>query len=67
MFSPAQIKLAANFLADGAKIVFASLVVGVFVPESAGAIPWLTFFIGILVTGVFLWFAILLMRTVQSS
>ena len=43
-----------SFFLDSAKIIFASLVVGVFVPGAAGAIPWLTFAIGIAMTVLFL-------------
>ncbi|MBI3020179.1 MAG: hypothetical protein HYY60_02535 [Parcubacteria group bacterium] len=39
-----------NFIVDGAKIIFGSLVVGIFAPSTAGEIPWLMFVAGILFT-----------------
>lgn len=49
-----EYKVISNFFLDGAKIIFASLVVGVFVPGAAGNIPWLTFLIGLATTVLFL-------------
>lgn len=49
-----DLDILSNFFLDGAKIIFASLVVGVFVPSASGNIPWLTFAIGIAMTLLFL-------------
>lgn len=54
MLYPEQFKIIANFLLDGAKIIFGSLVVGAFVPSAAGNISWITFTGGLLAIAVFL-------------
>ena len=54
MLSDEQQKVIANFLLDGAKIIFGSLVVGVFVPSATSEIPWLTFLAGLGLTVAFL-------------
>lgn len=58
MLSQEQIKTISNFLLDGAKIIFGSLVIGVFIPSASGKIPWLTFVAGIILTLSFLIIAI---------
>lgn len=55
-------KVISDFFLDGAKIMFASLVVGVFVPGAAGTKPWLTFSIGIITTILFLGIAVKLSK-----
>ncbi len=58
MPSEIQSRIASNFFLDGAKIIFGSLVIGVFMPSAATPeFPWLTFLMGILATGAFLVFA----------
>ncbi len=57
-----QVKIISNFLADSAKIIFGSLVVGVFIPSASGEKPWLTFALGILLTITFLSISILLSK-----
>jgi len=54
MLSVKELETVSNFFVDGAKILFGSLVVGVFVPGASGKAPWLTFIIGVGVTVVFL-------------
>ncbi|MEK7541830.1 MAG: hypothetical protein AAB533_03210 [Patescibacteria group bacterium] len=55
MSSESSTHIISNFFRDGAKIIFGSLVVGVFVPSGAiTAFPWLTFVTGIMATGMFL-------------
>lgn len=47
--------IASNFFLDGAKIIFGSLVIGVFMPSAATPeFPWLTFVMGIMATSIFL-------------
>ena len=55
-------EVVSDFFLDGAKIIFASLVVGVFVPGVPGDIPWVTFAVGVIVTLVFLFFAVKLAK-----
>lgn len=55
------------FFLDGAKIIFGSLVVGVFVPSAAGARPWLTVLGGIAMTAVFLMIAVRLAAIAERS
>ena len=62
MLSCEQLKTISNFLSDGAKIIFGSMVIGVFVPSASGAIPWFTFIIGIILTASFLISAIILSK-----
>ena len=57
----------ADFFLDGAKIIFASLVVGVFVPGAAGKIPWLTCVVGLAITALFLSIAATLVKTASSK
>lgn len=54
MLTREQLKVIADFLLDGAKIIFGSLVVGVFVPAATGKIPWLTVLLGLALTAAFL-------------
>ncbi|MBI2888919.1 MAG: hypothetical protein HYY92_03205 [Parcubacteria group bacterium] len=56
-----------NFIVDGAKIIFGSLVVGIFAPSTAGEIPWLMFVAGILFTATFLGIALLLSSKISES
>ena len=63
MLSGKELKVVSNFFLDGAKIIFASLVVGIFVPSASGKIPWLTFAGGIVMTLVFLTLAIIVSKT----
>ncbi|MCD6539940.1 MAG: hypothetical protein J7K37_04485 [Candidatus Omnitrophica bacterium] len=56
------IDIICDFFLDGAKILFASLVVGAFIPSATGKIPWLTFSIGIAITVSFLIIAIKLSK-----
>jgi len=49
-----ELNVVSDFFLDGAKIIFASLVVGVFVPGAVSQMPWLTFLIGIVTTVLFL-------------
>jgi len=52
-----QIKVIANFLLDGAKIIFGSLVVGAFVPSITGNVSWSTVAFGLIAIAIFLFFA----------
>jgi len=63
MLAPEQMRVIVSFLLDGAKILFGSLVVGVFVPSAAGAIPWATFVTGLGLTAAFLAIAVVLSKT----
>jgi hypothetical protein len=56
----------ANFFLDGAKIVFGSLVVGVFSPGGINKIPWLTFGSGIILTIFFLSIASVISKKTHS-
>lgn len=47
-----------GFFLDGAKIIFASLVVGVFVPGAARGVPWFTLASGLVMTMLFLGIAV---------
>lgn len=50
-----QSNIIANFFLDGAKIIFGSLVIGIFVPNAAApAAPWSIFVVGIILTVTFL-------------
>ncbi|HEY4495748.1 MAG TPA: hypothetical protein VJC04_00085 [Candidatus Paceibacterota bacterium] len=49
-----QIKVIANFLLDGAKIIFGSLVVGAFVPSLSDNISWSTVALGLIFVVIFL-------------
>ena len=54
-----------DFFLDGAKIIFASLVVGIFIPGASGKILWLTFAIGIIMTLLFLLISVKLSKMEQ--
>ena len=54
MLDKDKLDIVSDFFLDGAKILFASLVVGAFVPGATGIKPWLTFSIGIAMTVSFL-------------
>jgi hypothetical protein len=56
-----------GFFLDGAKIIFASLVVGVFVPGAAPGVPWLTLVSGVLMTVLFVWMAIRLSTSAKET
>lgn len=58
MLSLEELKTVSDFFLDGAKILFGSLVVGVFVPSASGKIPWLTFVGGVSITLIFLVIAV---------
>jgi len=59
-------KTISNFLLDGAKIIFGSLVVGAFVPTATGNISWVTFASGLLVIVVFLLLATNLSKSFKT-
>jgi len=61
------LEVVSDFFLDGAKIIFGSLVVGVFVPGAAGKIPWLICAIGVAVTMLFLTVAAMLAKTASSK
>ena len=63
MLTREQVNLVVGFLSDAAKIIFASLVVGIFVPGTTGEFPWLTFLLGLVITGAFLYSAIYLTKS----
>ena len=67
MFSAEQIKTILNFILDSAKIIFGSLVVGIFAPNISGEIPWLTFLVGIIMTLMFLGIAMFLSDKVKNN
>lgn len=67
MLMQEQLKVIANFLLDGAKIIFGSLVIGVFVPSATGSVPWFTFLFGVLSTAVSLGAAVYLVKTVKEK
>lgn len=67
MLSKEQLKIVSNFLSDGAKIIFGSLVIGVFLPNASGEKPWLTFLLGIVLTVAFLFIAILLTKPPKQN
>ncbi|OGX04768.1 MAG: hypothetical protein A3G87_02885 [Omnitrophica bacterium RIFCSPLOWO2_12_FULL_50_11] len=67
MLSNEEANALADFFLDGAKIIFASLVVGIFVPGAAGARPWLTFLMGLVMTSVFLGIAVKLAKTEPAA
>lgn len=67
MLTREQLKVVANFLLDGAKIIFGSLVVGVFVPGASGEIPWTTFLSGIGLTITFLGISAALTKTYKTE
>lgn len=62
MLSAEQIKAISLFLLDCAKIIFASMVVGVFVPSASGEIPWLTFVSGLVLTSAFFMVGVILSK-----
>lgn len=61
------LEVVADFFLDGAKIIFGSLVVGVFVPSAAGQIPWLICAVGLAVTVLFLTIAATLSKAASSK
>jgi hypothetical protein len=62
-----QLKVVSNFFLDGAKIIFGSLVVGVFVPSASGSIPWLTFAVGLAMTIAFLAIPIRIAKIIDTA
>ena len=67
MLTREQLKVLSNFLLDTAKIIFGSLVVGVFVPTVTARIPWVTVLVGLLATAVFLVFAMHVAKIVKEK
>lgn len=66
MRSPTEV--IGGFFLDGAKIIFASLVVGLFVPGAVRGIPWVTLTAGLVMTVVFLGIAMrLAIKTVEEK
>lgn len=63
---PKQLKVVVNFLNDCAKIIFGSLVIGVFLPNAPGKIPWITFITGLITTGVFFFSAFKLAKNQED-
>ena len=57
-----QLKIISNFFLDGAKIIFGSLVVGVFVPGISTETPWHVFIAGITLTLMLLIFSVYLIK-----
>ena len=58
-----QTGIISDFFLDGAKIIFGSLVVGVFLPGTAvREFSWLVFFSGVTLTAVFLLIAYVISR-----
>ncbi|OGC13320.1 hypothetical protein A3J90_08105 [candidate division WOR-1 bacterium RIFOXYC2_FULL_37_10] len=62
MLDKKEFKVLGNFFLDSSKLIFASLVIGVFVPSAAGKVPWLTFLLGIVMTTLFLAIAVKLSK-----
>ena len=62
MLSNDQLKTISNFLLDGSKILFGSLVVGAFMPSTSGSISWVTITVGFISTVVFLSIAVRLSK-----
>jgi len=60
-------KKISEFFLDGAKIIFGSLVVGAFLPEKIGKIPWLTLTGGIVAVLLFLSFSAILENFQRSN
>jgi len=54
MIGQKELQIFVNFFSDSAKIIFASLVIGILVPDAAGKIPWLTCLVGLAMTILFL-------------
>lgn len=63
--SAEQFKTLHSFVIDSAKIVFGSLVVGVFLPRASGEMPWFTFFVGVIFTAAFLGIALSLSKRIN--
>ncbi len=63
--SAGQFKTLHNFVIDSAKIIFGSLVVGVFLPSASGEMPGLTFFVGVVFTAMFLGIALSLSKRIN--
>lgn len=58
MYTVSPARIIANFFLDGAKIVFGSLVIGIFIPSAAlREFPWFVFLGGITMTILFLFVA----------
>ena len=66
MFSERKLKTIYTFSVDSAKIVFGSLVVGVFIPGSLGAVSWVTFSGGIITTSFLLVLALILSDKIKT-
>jgi len=54
MSSDAYLRTFSEFFLDGAKIIFGSVVIGAFVPNTLGQTSWFAFFGGIVATAFFL-------------
>ena len=63
MLASGQLEVISDFFLDSAKIIFGSIVVGVFVPGAAERIPWLTFAVGLGITTVFVSVSVMLSGT----
>jgi hypothetical protein len=66
MLSTEQLKTILNFVIDSAKIIFGSLVIGVFVPSISGEISWSTFIIGVIMTLTFLGISLFLSSKIKK-
>lgn len=53
MKSDTYLRAFADFLLDGAKIIFGSVVVGAFVPSAGGPTSWPTLLVGAVITFLF--------------
>lgn len=62
MVSQGSVDVLAAFFLDGAKIIFGSLVVGIFVPGAISRVPWLTLATGMAMTVIFLAIAVTLAK-----
>mgnify|MGYP001592422467 CR=1 FL=1 len=69
MITEERVRILSNFFLDGAKIIFGSLVVGVFVPgtQSPDGASWLTLTVGLLTTAAFLVVAIRIKKKTMIS
>ncbi|MFC1612749.1 hypothetical protein ACFL23_00265 [Patescibacteria group bacterium] len=67
MLSTEQLKIISNFLSDSAKIIFGSMVIGIFVPSASGETPWATFIMGLTLTIAFLISAIILSKPSKKT
>lgn len=61
-----QIKVLSDFLSDTAKIIFASAVVGFFIPGMTGELPQVVLIGGLIATTTFLVAAMLLAKSLNN-